>query len=62
MPHRCFALVSTGAACHAALSVDLRVTAVADEFTSAQDFGGAEAVAETVADFDLADLLARMTD
>ncbi len=61
MPHRCFALVSTGAACHAALSVDLRVIAVADEFTSAQDFGGAEAVFESVADFDLADLLARMT-
>jgi beta-phosphoglucomutase-like phosphatase (HAD superfamily) len=62
MPHRCFALVSTGAACHASLSVDLRVIAVADEFTSAQDFGGAEMVAEFVAEFDLGALLARMTD
>ncbi|TAN36689.1 MAG: hypothetical protein EPN23_07725 [Verrucomicrobia bacterium] len=60
MPHRCFALVSTAAACHAALSVDLRVIAVCDEFTTAQDFGGAEAVYESPADFDLADLLARM--
>jgi len=62
MPHRCFALVSTGAACHAALSVDLRVIAIADEFTTAQDFGGAEAVAESVAEFDLDDLFARMTN
>jgi beta-phosphoglucomutase-like phosphatase (HAD superfamily) len=60
VPHRCFALVSTAAACHAALSVDLRVIAVCDEFTTAQDFGGAEVVYETPADLDLADLLARM--
>ena len=60
MPHRCFAIISTGAACHAALSVDLRVIAVADEFTSAQDFGGAEAVFEAIADFDLDDLFTRM--
>ncbi|MCX7008058.1 MAG: hypothetical protein NTY53_12565 [Kiritimatiellaeota bacterium] len=62
MPHRCLAIISTGAACHAALSVDLRVLAVADEFTAAQDFGGAEVVYESPADFDLADLLARMPD
>ncbi len=62
IPRNCFAIISTGCACHTALSVDLRVIAVADEFTSAQDFGGAEAVCETIADFDLEDLLARMSD
>ena len=61
IPHHCFALVSTGAVCHAALSVDLHVIATCDEFTTAQDFGGAEVVYETPADFDVADLLARMT-
>ena len=60
IPRNCFALVGTGAACHTALSVDLRVIAIADEFTAAQDFGGAEAVYETVADFDLDDLFARI--
>jgi beta-phosphoglucomutase-like phosphatase (HAD superfamily) len=60
IPRHCFALVSTGTACHTALSVDLRVIAVADEFTVAQDFGGAEAVYDTAADFDLDDLFARM--
>lgn len=62
MPHRCLTIISTGAACHAALSVDLRVLAVADEFTVAQDFGGAEVVYESPADLDIADLLARMPD
>lgn len=60
LSRRCFAVVSTGAACHAALSVDLRVIAVCDEFTAAQDFGGAEAVYDSPADLDLADLIARM--
>ncbi len=61
IPRNCFALVGTGAACHTALSVDMRVIAIADEFTAAQDFGGAEAVCETVADFTADDLFARMT-
>jgi beta-phosphoglucomutase-like phosphatase (HAD superfamily) len=60
IPRNCFALVGTGGACHTALSVDLRVIAVADEFTAAQDFGGAEAVYETAADFDIDDLFARI--
>lgn len=61
IPRNCFAIISTGAACHTALSVDLRVIAVADELTASQDFGGAEAVYETVADFNVDDLFARMT-
>jgi len=61
IPRNCFAIISTGAACHTALSVDLRVIAVADEFTASQDFGGAEAVCETVADVNVDDLFARMT-
>lgn len=48
MPPLCVALVTSAASCKAVLSADMRCIAVPDEFTSFQDFGGADHVADVL--------------
>jgi beta-phosphoglucomutase-like phosphatase (HAD superfamily) len=45
-PSLCVALVSSAAACHAALAAGIRTFVLPDPFTTHQDFGGCEAIFE----------------
>lgn len=57
-PHRSVALVSCQASSHAALAAGMRCAVVPDEYTSFQDFGGADWIAESWKDLDPAALFA----
>ncbi|MBP7275449.1 MAG: HAD family phosphatase [Kiritimatiellae bacterium] len=57
-PHRSVALVSCQASSHAALAAGMRYAVVPDEFTSFQDFSGADWIAESWKDLDPAALFA----
>ncbi len=56
-PRRCMALTSSMSSCKSALSADLYCIAVPDEFTSCQDFSGANRVAESLSDVNVKELL-----
>ena len=57
-PHRSVALVSCQASSHAALAAGMRCAVVPDEFTSFQDFSGADWVADSWKDLNPAALFA----
>ena len=52
------ALVSSQAACKAALAAGLRVVVITDEFTGHQDFGGADIIVDSAGDVNVGDILA----
>ena len=54
----CVTLVSSHASCRAALAAGMRCAVVPDSYTSFQDFGGADFVADRWIDLKAADLLA----
>ena len=56
----CVTLVSSHASCRAALAAGMRCAVVPDAYTSYQDFGGADFVADRIADLRPAGLLAGM--
>ena len=56
-PRNCFAVVTSGAACKAALAAGMRVIAVPDAYTSFQDFGGAYELVDRLEDLKLDELL-----
>jgi len=56
-PRRCMVLASSATASKAALSAGMRCVAVPCEFTSFQDFGGAEMVIDSFHDCDLDELV-----
>jgi beta-phosphoglucomutase-like phosphatase (HAD superfamily) len=49
-PAACVAVASSAAACKEALAAGMRCVAVADEFTSFQDFGGVDFVVDSIDD------------
>lgn len=57
-PRHCVAVVESAVACNAALEAGLRCVVVPDEFTSYQDFGGADLVVEDMKDLHAKDLRA----
>ncbi len=57
-PRRCVALASSAASCKAALSAGMRCLVVPDEFTSFQDFSGAEMVFDSLEDCKAGELVA----
>lgn len=59
-PRHCFAVVTSGAACKAALAAGMRVIAVPDQHTAYQDFGGSYAFADTLGDINFEALLERL--
>ncbi len=54
----CVAVVESAVACNSALEAGLRCVVVPDEFTSYQDFGGADQVVENLKDLNAKDLRA----
>ena len=56
-PRNCFAVVTSGAACKAALAAGMRVIAVPDSHTSFQDFGGSYEIVDQLSDLQLDELL-----
>lgn len=56
-PRQCVALTSSKVSCKAALSAGMRAIAIPDEFTAFQDFGGAEAVVDSLEDLDVENVL-----
>lgn len=55
------AIVSSQAACKAALAAGMRVVVVPDEFTGHQDFGGADFVVDSAADINVGDIVALLS-
>lgn len=47
-PSRCVAVVSSAGSCRAALAAGMKCVALPDEFTSFQDFGGADLVLDSI--------------
>ena len=45
---RCVAIATSAASCNSALAARMRIVAIPDKFTSFQDFGGADAVFESL--------------
>lgn len=56
-PRRCVVLATSSPSCKSALSAGMRCVAIPDQFTSFQDFGGAEMTLDSLADCDLGELL-----
>jgi beta-phosphoglucomutase-like phosphatase (HAD superfamily) len=56
-PRRCLSVCGNMAACKSAISADLRCLAVPDEFTSFQDYSGADLVLETLDEMSAKDIL-----
>ena len=54
---RTVAVAGSGSSCRSALAAGMRCIAVPDAFSSFQDFGGADAVVERIADVDLPSVL-----
>lgn len=54
------AVVSSQIACKAALAAGFRVIVVPDEFTSFQDFGGADIIVDSAADLDVGEIIATL--
>lgn len=57
-PRSAAALATSSVSCKSAIAIGLRSAALPDDFTSCQDFSGADRVLEALADLDLGDLYA----